>query len=75
MISRVCNDPKCTAECAHPRKMGGYCSARKAKHWNAPIEAPPWWVKCECGAASCKTKANPTPVHSDWCPYYKFIKD
>ena len=73
-MSRPCKNVKCTATCEHPKKRGGYCSRKKGKHWNDPVECAPWWVKCECGAEKCKTKANPTPVHSDWCPYDKFIK-
>lgn len=60
----------------YPKKNGGYCNGGrkgKGKHWNDP-EGIPWWVKCECGAESTRTNANPTPVHSDWCPHDKFIK-
>ena len=73
-MSRPCKNHKCTANCDHPRRMGGYCSNKKAKHWNDPVDTVPWYLKCECGAFSCKTKANPTPVHSDWCPHDKYIK-
>jgi hypothetical protein len=69
---RDCKDPKCTAKVNHSRYMGGYCSGR-VKHWNDG-ESVPWWIKCECGADSTKTKAKPTPVHSDWCPVDKFKK-
>ena len=71
-MSRMCKHPNCTADVPYSRHQSGYCKGR-GKHWNQGEDAP-WWVKCECGAEKCKTKANPTPIHSDWCPVDKFKK-
>jgi hypothetical protein len=71
-FKRYCKHPGCMGDVPYSSRHGGYCSG-KAQHWNDP-ELSYWKPKCECGAQALKTKANPTPVHSDWCPYEIYLK-